>query len=77
MANLLTEQFNKNGYSIPEWENTKISKFLSSITKSIVGGETEQKDQDILSILNDIIDGIFTALKGLKDEDDILSKIAE
>uniref|UniRef100_UPI003D2C3BF6 hypothetical protein n=1 Tax=Mycoplasmopsis bovis TaxID=28903 RepID=UPI003D2C3BF6 len=33
MANLLTEQFNKNGYSIPEWENTKISKFLSSITK--------------------------------------------
>lgn len=77
MAKLLTEQFNKNGYKIPESENTKISKFLSSITKSIVGEEAEQNDREILSILNDIIDGIFTALKGLKDKDDIVSKIAE
>lgn len=30
-----------------------------------------------MSIFNDIIDGIFVVLKGLKDEDDIFLKIVE
>ncbi len=48
MANLLTDSSIKMDIQFLKWENTKVSKFLSSITKSIVGGETEQKQVKII-----------------------------
>ncbi len=46
MANFINWQFNKNGYSIPEWENTKkqVLKFL--LQSQLLVGETEQKSKD-------------------------------
>ncbi len=45
MANFyLNWQFNKNGYSIPEWENTKDKQVLKFLLQSqLLVGETEQK----------------------------------
>ncbi len=40
----LTRQLNKNGYSIPEWENTKIKQVLKFLLQSqLLVGETEQE----------------------------------
>lgn len=80
MAKITIDSLNKEGYTIPvDEESEKLSKFLESISKAMVGQNSNETGVNgpILEIFNDVIDSIFKTLKELKDSDDVLTKIAE
>ncbi|WP_331696942.1 multifunctional lipase MilA [Mycoplasmopsis agalactiae] len=80
MAMITIDSLNSDGYKIPvDKELDKLSKFFESISKAVVGQNTNGTGSNgqIIEIFNDVIDSVFTALKELKDNDDVFTKIAE